>query len=151
MLVILSCLRQLSVIRIGNWRIGRPLALSLLSLLPLCLAVVAVERNRILPERWNFKRAEIQRALEAAGGRHLIIIRYSPTHSFHSEWVYNAADIDAAPVIWAREMDFEHNRRLLEYFHDRQIWLLEPDQRSRALEPYRLASPPVQESSVPAG
>ena len=42
----------------------------------------------------------------------------------HSEWVYNAADIDAAPVVWARDTDPVQNRELVEYFSDRTAWLL---------------------------
>ena len=42
----------------------------------------------------------------------------------YREWVYNEANIDGAKVVWAREMDTAHNRKLLEYFADRCVWLL---------------------------
>ena len=51
-----------------------------------------------------------------------------------NEWVYNAADIDASAVVWAREM--ADNSALLKYFATRRIWLLEADKRPRQLEPY---------------
>jgi hypothetical protein len=74
--------------------------------------------------------------LERQGGRHLIVVRYTPAHSPHVEWVYNDADIDGAPVVWARDMGEEKNRELLDYFKDRQVWLFEPDMDPAALKPY---------------
>ena len=73
--------------------------------------------------------------LQRQGGRHLIVVRYTPTHFIHAEWVYNDADIDGSPVVWARDMGEEKNRELLDYYKDRQVWLLEPD-TSLALKPY---------------
>ena len=43
------------------------------------------------------------------------------------EWVYNAADIDSAKVVWARDMTPALNRELIGYFKDRRMWLVEPD------------------------
>ena len=74
--------------------------------------------------------------LQRQGGRHLVIVRYTPTHNLHADWVYNAADIDGSPVVWARDMGEENNRELVDYFKDRRIWLLEPDTSPMALKPY---------------
>jgi hypothetical protein len=52
------------------------------------------------------------------------------------EWVYNAADIDGAKVVWARDMDLRNNAELLRYFHDRQAWSLDADQSPPALKPW---------------
>jgi hypothetical protein len=82
---------------------------------------------------WQAMRARLLAGLEQQGGRHLILVRYALGHSPHAEWVYNEADIDQAPVVWARELDAEQNRVLLDYFKDRQVWLLEAD-----VEPQRL-------------
>ena len=73
--------------------------------------------------------------LQRQGGRHLIIVRYTPAHYVHEDWVYNDADIDGSRVVWARDMGVEKNRELLAYFKDRRIWLFEPDS-SLALKPY---------------
>ncbi len=50
--------------------------------------------------------------------------------------MYNAADIDHAKVIWAREADDAQNARLLAYYRTRRIWLLEPDRQPLQLQPY---------------
>ena len=42
--------------------------------------------------------------------------------------MYNRAGIDGAKVVWARDMDAVENRELLQYFHDRQAWLVEADE-----------------------
>ena len=56
-----------------------------------------------------------------------MIVRYTREHRPGAEWVYNDADIDRAPVVWAREMDAAHNEQLVTYFADRRIWLVEAD------------------------
>ena len=80
--------------------------------------------------------------LEHEGGKHLIIVRYSPNLSNFVEWVYNGADIDRAPVIWAREMDPAQNRELLDYFKDRRVWLLQVDPGKTQLRPYQPMADP---------
>ena len=64
-------------------------------------------------------------------GKHLVLVRYAPTHMVHDEWVYNRANLDAAKVVWAREMP--DNRELLDAFPDRKVWIMEPD--GERLEP----------------
>jgi hypothetical protein len=76
----------------------------------------------------------MQQGLIRSGGKHLIIVRYSDRHDPDREWVYNAADIDKSPVVWAREMS--DNEPLLKYFASRQVWLLEADSVPRKLVKY---------------
>lgn len=130
----LDCLRQLSVLRLGERRVGRALALALLALTPILLAELAVAR--VPPRGWCYDRARIETELSATGTRHLILVRYSPQHNVFAEWVYNAAAIDESPVIWARELEPDQNHRLIGYYHDRQIWLLEADETPPRLHPY---------------
>jgi hypothetical protein len=87
-------------------------------------------------------RARIQKQLESAGGRHLVVVRYQLDHDVGDEWVYNSADIDGAPVVWAREMDPTSNQEIVRYFHDRRAWLLQPDLSPPALSPYDPANAP---------
>ena len=58
---------------------------------------------------------------------HLVIVRYGANHDTDAKLVYNAAHIDSAKFVWAREMGPDQDRELLNYFKGRRIWLLEPD------------------------
>jgi len=82
-------------------------------------------------------RENIVERLKAAGGEHLVIVRYSPSHNPQYEYVFNDADIDHAPIVWARDMGAEKDGELVRYFRQRRVWLLEPDQNPPQLSPYR--------------
>jgi hypothetical protein len=64
----------------------------------------------------------------------VVVVRYDKGHEPDAEWVYNRADIDTLPVVWARAM--QDNGPLLEYFRSRRIWLREADRRLTRLQPY---------------
>jgi hypothetical protein len=84
----------------------------------------------------------LARAMTAAGlrrypGRHLAIVHYGPQHDvWYNEWVYNEADIDRAKVVWARDMGPAQNKELIDYFRDRQVWLVEADDTPPKVLPY---------------
>jgi hypothetical protein len=78
-------------------------------------------------EHLGLQRAKVAAELAAMPGTQLAIVRYSSDHLPFDDWVYNGADIDASKVVWAREMDVESNLKLLRYFRDRKVWLVEPD------------------------
>jgi len=75
----------------------------------------------------TFGRAAVQSQLQDLPGKQLVIVRYQPEHVPFTEWVYNDADIDRSKVVWARELETAENQKLIEYFKDRRIWLLEAD------------------------
>lgn len=110
-----------------------PLAL----LLSLVNGIVGHVREPVAPfQAWSLTRAQILGQLESDGARHLVVVRYQPTHHVYREWVYNGADIDAARVVWAQELAPDKNRQLLDYFRDRHVWLLEADARPVRLVPH---------------
>ena len=102
-------------------------------------------RNRVA--EWNTHRAQIIRQLEGTSGSHLVLVRYAPDHDVLHEWVYNAADIDHAKIVWAREIPGLDLKPLLDYFRGRRVWLVEADTVPVQLQPYQ---PPGTSSGNPS-
>ena len=80
-------------------------------------------------------RIAIHRQLDQAKGDQLVFVRYTPQHAL-AEWVYNAADIDHARVVWARDRGALENEKLRQYYPARTAWLLQPDAHPPQLAPY---------------
>ena len=140
-LVLMQCMRHL---RLWRWH-GRPYGAALVRAIPIIccamivLRVVAVATGTRIEPVWprgNLERAAILHKLENSPGKHLVIVSYAPDHYLDMEWVYNAADIDGAKVVWARDMDLRNNAELLRYFRDRQAWSLDADQSPPTLKPW---------------
>lgn len=81
-------------------------------------------------------RAGVEKRLFREGGRHLVLVRYEPGHSFHDEWVYNAADVDRAAIVWCRSLDPAADAEAVRYFSGRQVWLASVGKDSAKLSPY---------------
>jgi len=148
--LLVQLMRHLRQVRFG----GRPVGVAwvrasvLMSLMTLGTCCYAKLKE---PYAWSYGfspgntvRAEIIRDLTNQPGRHLIMVRYAKKHYSDSEWVYNAADIDSSKVVWARELGTEQDQKLLHYFEDRHVWLLEPDfPEAIELKPYSAAPIPT--------
>jgi hypothetical protein len=121
--VLLESMRHLRSWRYRDQAVG----LFLVRIPPLlCGVMLLLDIGRYTPAQ-DLPRNHVQKILEALTGGQLAIVRYAPGHDPMGEWVYNAADIDAAKVVWAREMTPALDQQLIEYFKDRQVWLVEPD------------------------
>jgi hypothetical protein len=95
-----------------------------------------------LPTPFALERSTFDAERRQDGERHLVLVRYGPGHNFHEEFVYNDADIDGSPVVWAREMGPDGQARLLRYFKDRVVWILVDDEHGvQILGPYRVRAP----------
>jgi hypothetical protein len=143
-LVLFQCMRHMRL-----WR-GRhsPQGAAVRMIVVVCCAMfllriaAAVTHTAIEPAwpRGNLDRAAIVQQLNQQAGYHLVLVRYQPSygvqHDVDHEWVYNAADIDSAKIVWARDMGEAQNQELLKYFHDRHVWLLNGDEAPPQLEPY---------------
>jgi hypothetical protein len=158
LVLVLLALRQLSFWRFRGKRSG----LFLVRAVPVICAVMFVLRTVAGPMHiplgefytpaWHqvgptsFGRAAMLTRLQQLAGRQLVIVRYQLGRDPFEEWVYNEADIDAARVVWARDMGPAENRELVEYFRNRRAWLLEADEKPPRLTPYDKA---VEITGVP--
>ncbi len=140
LVVVLQCMRRLHLWKWRGRHVGRFLVRPIVLVSLLTLVVSFVVETRSVHGGWHLERARIIAELERDGGQHLVLVKYGEGHSPHEEWVYNAADIDAARVIWARDMSPEDNRELLDYFKNRRVWLLTTDAKSVVIKPYRNAN-----------
>ena len=136
--LLIQAMRHLRV-----WRpAGQPFGLAIVRFLPVVCLLLAGVRVFAAPlgiaiERWptmwygteplGLPRARVAAELASFPGKQLAVVRYSARHSVFDDWVYNAADIDKAHVVWAREMGGAADAELLRYFGDRRVWLVEPD------------------------
>lgn len=138
--------------RLREWRwngrqVGLALAAFSIALFPLEL----VEYVSIIARQGGFvrpvarAREEVTKTLDALPGQHVVLLRYSPTHCVHFEWVYNTANIYRQHIIWAHQMEPEWDRPFIASNPARQYWILEPDQW-----PPRLVRYSEAESAIPA-
>jgi hypothetical protein len=87
-------------------------------------------------QRGNLKRVAITRILQNLPGQHLVIVHYGPKHPVHIDWIANRADIDAAKIVWARDMGQEENQKLVEYFSGHHAWIVNADDDEPKPETY---------------
>ena len=148
----------LRCLHLWRWR-SQPTGLFLTRAVPvICLALFVLRAvagplrgDEFYAQAWyqggpeTFGRAALLKKLEQLDGKQLVIVRYKADHVRFAEWVYNEAEIDASKVVWAREISPAEDEKLIQYFKDRRIWLLEPDEK-----PARLSEYPVGEL-LPSG
>jgi hypothetical protein len=142
--LVIQCMRHLRQLRFET----RPVGLAWLRVSVLMLFVAfgaSLVRQIQHPYSWifgfgpgNLQRASMLQSLQRQPGKHLIMVRYGHGHPHyvHDEWVYNSADIDSAKVVWARELNTDQDEKVISYFSDRHLWLVEPDNAPVALKPY---------------
>jgi hypothetical protein len=129
-----------SMRHLRRWEIqSRPVGIfltRLVVLLVLARVVIYIGHPPALQEPWSLSRARLVKQLEGAPNKHLVLVHYAPDHNVHHEWVFNAADIDHSKIVWARDIPGVDLKPLLEYFHDRTVWTIDPDGNDVRLHPY---------------
>lgn len=145
-LLVVQTMRHLNTMEVKSRRLGAMVVRVIVVILLVQTAGRALNHECDQLERscqGITERAGIANQLRNIPGEHLVIVRYSKFHNTHYEWVYNGAEIDSAKILWARDIDPLQNEKLFAYFKDRQIWLVEPDERereARQLKPFPRAA-----------
>jgi len=138
--ILVQAFRHLRVLRFRGRPVGLGLSRAAVVLLVFQIATAIPEKlhhpNAWFSVKGNEERALVMRKLNSMPGKHLVVVRYGEGHNIDREWVFNAADIDASRVVWAREMSAGQNDRLLAYYADRHVWLVEPEGNPVAVVPY---------------
>jgi hypothetical protein len=131
--VVVECCRHLRAAKIG-----------ILPLLPATMALVLVLRmgaqNLGLPytqklnyQSWcckvqgNLNKARISETLRHVPGTHLVFVKAKSDPNNLFQWIYNDADLDGSPIVWARDLGPERNAQLKTYFAERQSWIVDPN------------------------
>jgi hypothetical protein len=145
----------LAMQRVRHWRWrGKPTGLAIVRAVPSICVLMLLLRAAVplpalpfppeFPLTWcsphlyaHLSRSVIVAQLEKTAGRKLVIVRYGAKHNPGVDWVYNEAAIDNSRIVWARDMGTAGNEELLRYYRDRQAWLLDADEPSPRLIPYR--------------
>jgi hypothetical protein len=155
---LLHGMRRLQLWKWNGRRVGRFAVRSVLPISALVAAVFALSPHAWV-EKWpdygyysftpnETPRDRILSQLENLGGHHLVIVHYGDKHNPYKEWVFNDANIDASPVVWARAMDADNDRNLVSYFADRRVWLLEGDRVPPVLAPYSSVPPSTERTGA---
>lgn len=100
-----------------------------ISLLPIVLFTGIIVLGVIYVKRTTQQNAGQQRAmtesyLKSLPGKDLILVDNPSKLKNTNLFVYNKANIDDSSVIWARQIGQAEDRKLLDYFSVRRVWLL---------------------------
>lgn len=146
-LLLVQSIRHVRTMQAFERPIGAALSRAVIVLLAVDVAL-GVTHGICDPLSWactgDPSRAAIVERLSHTTGKHLVIVRYPEGYNVHDDWVFNGAEIDSAKLLWARETNPLQNQKLLDYFKDRQIWLIEPEEDNTELIPYPLAASPTK-------
>jgi hypothetical protein len=82
----------------------------------------------------NLNKSRLTKQLEQTPGGHLVFVKPKTNEKNLFQWIYNDADIDAASIIWARDLGEARNAQLADFYHgSRTVWLVDPN-----VEPARI-------------
>jgi len=125
-LLIVLLLREWTRVRLRNLRIGQAVAYTALMMF-IVFAATSVWNDYGNENRLGSTRQKMIDRLENTAAQHLILVNYTPRPQQLFEWVYNSANIDSQPVIWARSLGEAKDRDLLAHYKHRRQWLLTVD------------------------
>ena len=134
--LMIAAMRHLRRFRCSGRPVGIYLSRLVVALALDWVVILGVHTAKNPETPWTTDRTRIAQQLNAMLGQHLVLVDYSPDHDVHQEWVSNAADIDGAKIVWAREIPGLDLQPLLHYFSSREVWIVRVDDEPPVLEPY---------------
>jgi hypothetical protein len=147
-IILVQCIRHLRQFRWRERPVGRALvqAIPAIAFAMIVLRVSAAAAQVQIEPKWprgNLDRVAVVRTLDRLPGKHLVLVHYPDLakHDVDHEWVYNSANIDAAKIVWARDMGSQADQPLLRYFHGRRVWTLDGDHSPPQLIAYSDKNP----------
>jgi hypothetical protein len=88
-----------------------------------CRYIEVAWPESVLPgEPLGAQRERIEAKLNDLAGKHLVLVSYDVPQGIVPEWVYNAANVDDAKVVWAHDMGPAENQDLINYYRYRRVW-----------------------------
>lgn len=83
-----------------------------------------IHAKRTVQQDVGHQRAMTESYLKSLPGKHLILVDNPSKLENTNLFVYNKANIDDSSVVWARQISQDEDRKLLDYFSTRRVWLL---------------------------
>jgi hypothetical protein len=115
---------QMSKPRTSGWTAALARAILAMQFIAVAWLIVQMVQN---PHPPGLARARLLEDLRSRPGDHLVIVRYSDAPQLMFEWVYNKAEIDESRIVFAHFISEVAAKRLLDYYPERQAWLLSID------------------------
>lgn len=91
--------------------------------------------------RGNQNKDRIARELMNTPGEHLVLVKSKTDENNLFQWIYNLADIDSQRIVWARDLGVEENARLVRYYANRTVWIVDPNVEPATYTRYQPAAP----------
>ena len=131
--ILVECIRHLRAARIMDiaWL---PAVMALVLILRIGAQAAGLPYTQVLNfQSWccrvegNLNKSRIAGELSKVPGKHLVLVKSKTDPLNLFQWIYNDADIDASQIVWARDLGRERDAALAGYFHDRDVWIVDPN------------------------
>ena len=134
MLLAILCLQRMQAFPWGQTAVRLLITLSIFSfvllyamyaaepLLPAAIRNSPALEKQMPPLITHTGRRMVMDRLAKQGGQHLIFVTYPARYRIQFEWIYNGANIDASPVVWARDLGPAKDKLLMSYYPGRTVW-----------------------------
>jgi hypothetical protein len=125
---LIALLVALGLRRLRGWRrrsgLGRRAVAGLTAASCAALVVNFLALGEARREGWGRQRVDVAARLESETGRDLVFVEFGGG-AIDNGWVYNRADLESAPIVWARSIGARQDCDLVARFRGRRVWRLE--------------------------